>query len=437
MADNYYLEHTGAQLDEAIRKVLSGELDVPMQEKTITPSTSKQIVFPDANYKGLSRVTVEAIPQSYTDEVYNQGYEDAVAEWKPYEQELEYIQSTGTQYFDTELVVNKSDTYEYEIDALFTSSSWGGTNGYMQFNSSISLNNRAKIKVVYNGATHVESIYVNNELVSSTDWSNSYSGTDVKIGILKMGDANDSWYTSDPQIGKIYSLYVRKNNILIRDYIPVLDWNGVACLYDKVNRKMTYNSGTGLFLSNVYTKLKYIESTGTQFIDTGVAITPNNARNIKCVIDKVILSTGKYALDGTGYSVSPYFNSFYVGINASSKIAYGDGRADKVSTLTYDGTRKVFTYSGEGKVSVTGLSDISFTFTPPGASLNFFLFGYSQSATTAQKYSGRIYSCQIYENGVLLRDYIPVLDSSGVPCLYDNVNKTFTYNSGTGSFTYA
>lgn len=35
---------------------------------------------------------------------------------------------------------------------------------------------------------------------------------------------------------------------LLRDLIPVLDENNVACLYDKVSRNYFYNNGTGEFL---------------------------------------------------------------------------------------------------------------------------------------------------------------------------------------------
>lgn len=37
------------------------------------------------------------------------------------------------------------------------------------------------------------------------------------------------------------------NDALVRDYAPALDPDGVACLYDKVSEKYVYNAGTGSF----------------------------------------------------------------------------------------------------------------------------------------------------------------------------------------------
>lgn len=45
----------------------------------------------------------------------------------------------------------------------------------------------------------------------------------------------------------------------------------------------------------------------------------------------------------------------------------------------------------------------------------------------------RIYSCQLYENGTLVRDYVPCVSPSGKVGLYDKVTKRFFGNSGTGS----
>lgn len=46
----------------------------------------------------------------------------------------------------------------------------------------------------------------------------------------------------------------------------------------------------------------------------------------------------------------------------------------------------------------------------------------------------KIYYFKIYDNDVLVRDFIPVLDHNGSPCMYDKVSKQFFYNSGTGDF---
>lgn len=47
-----------------------------------------------------------------------------------------------------------------------------------------------------------------------------------------------------------------------------------------------------------------------------------------------------------------------------------------------------------------------------------------------------LYYCKIWQGDTLVRDFVPVLDTEGVACLYDNVSKEYFYNSGSGEFSY-
>ena len=65
-----------------------------------------------------------------------------------------------------------------------------------------------------------------------------------------------------------------------------------------------------------------------------------------------------------------------------------------------------------------------------------YLFGVNTSGSTNNQLGSlRIYSCKIYDNGTLVRDFKPYYDSNGVACLFDAVSGTYYYNAGTGVFT--
>ena len=103
--------------------------------------------------------------------------------------------------------------------------------------------------------------------------------------------------------------------------------------------------------------------------------------------------------------------------------------------VAYDFTRRTFTYdAANGKVAVSGLLDLSFTFQNPGEALNFLLFAYNQGTTGIKKNKSRVYASKMHMSGSLVRNYIPVKDASGVGCLYDQINDKYYYNAGTGSF---
>ena len=160
--------------------------------------------------------------------------------------EVEFIQSSGTQYVDTGYTCSKSDYYELETDAQLTNNTaLSGANGYMQYAASLGAGARHVIKVVYQN--NVEKIYVDGVLNSTKDWTSEYNGTNVKIGLLKLGDAGNAWYTSTPQSGKTYSAKLRKAGILVRDFVPCKNPTGAVGLYDTVSKTFYANAGTGSF----------------------------------------------------------------------------------------------------------------------------------------------------------------------------------------------
>jgi hypothetical protein len=73
------------------------------------------------------------------------------------------------------------------------------------------------------------------------------------------------------------------------------------------------------------------------------------------------------------------------------------------------------------------------TFTAPS---NLILFGINRSGSKMLGL-GRIYSCQIWNDGTLIRNYIPVVrKSDGKAGLYDKVNNVFYTDAAGGNFIY-
>ena len=75
------------------------------------------------------------------------------------------------------------------------------------------------------------------------------------------------------------------------------------------------------------------------------------------------------------------------------------------------------------------------TFTAPYSLLLFATHRSSGIKICASAASLKIYSCKIYNNGTLVRDFVPAKNSSGTIGLYDIVNGAFYANAGSGTFT--
>ena len=188
-----------------------------------------------------------------------------------------------------------------------------------------------------------------------------------------------------------------------------------------------------------YQPIEYLESTGTQYIDTGVV--PNLSDTKVNVVFMVKTYPYDEFLFGAGSGIT---GSRYWALLSGSLIQVGYGsryyniynNLSLASIYKYD----ISTNNTEIIFKLTSLDngDVVVLFNAPLESKDSIstisLFSTNSVQTTAKAFSGRIYSAQIYDNNILVRDFIPVLDPDGVPCMLDRVEGKFYYNAGTGQF---
>lgn len=175
-------------------------------------------------------------------------------------QEVEYIQSSGTQYIDTGYIVNASDTISWEFTAMIPSQSeaFMGANGYLQFHVTSSgvgvstlnasgLGAKKTFRIDFSNS--VTKLYIDNTLVETKDWAGSYSGANVKLGIFKLGDADNRWHTTISPVSCTlyeYAINIGKNEV--SRCVPCYrKADNVAGLYDLVNNVFYTNAGSGVF----------------------------------------------------------------------------------------------------------------------------------------------------------------------------------------------
>lgn len=367
-------------------------------------------------------------------------------------EQLEYIESTGTQYIDTG--VFPSNNLKINIKACYTNSNssymLGSDNAY---NAGIHIRLDSKYIGIFGGSimnTGVVSqvnvpvtitlqnnkIYVDGQQKGSgtTQDVSKYSKSSIYVFCTHRG--GEAKYNASM---RLYELQMYDGDTLIRDFIPILDENDVAYLYDKVEKKFYYNSGTGTFnykkkdsQNMQLTKVNYIESTGTQYIDTGVK--PSNSTKVD--IKFMYNSLNGFVYGSTTSSSGSDAHEFI--INASGLVfPQFDGQHSEVSSSYNKIGEEYILSNSQSGAYINGNLIKSYNTATFSSKHSMFLFGLNQNGTVEyRKFIGRLYYCKIYNGDTLVRDFVPVIDGSNIACLYDKVEKKCYYNVGTGTFSY-
>lgn len=179
-----------------------------------------------------------------------------------------------------------------------------------------------------------------------------------------------------------------------------------------------------------FTKLAYIQSSGTQYIDTGFVPNQDTKIYAECVLPIAPGST--QALFGSRVSSSSRQYQFVT--------QGGYYRTDYNTTInnftrTSFGTEKFYIDKDKNVTDVNGQYSVKqaySSFVCPG---NMYVFATNNNGTVYAYASAKLYCMQIYDNGILVRDFVPCIKNDGTVGLYDLVGQQFYGNAGTGVFT--
>lgn len=192
----------------------------------------------------------------------------------------------------------------------------------------------------------------------------------------------------------------------------------------KIERAVTSSSR----LPEGYTEVQYIQSVGAQWINTGFK--PNQNTRVALTVDAKPSTAGEWLFGARNGNTDRTFG--LLSFNSRYRSDYNNS-TDEYSTVTPSGKFEVDKDKNvtkfNGTVGVTAKFG-SFQCTYP-----MFLFANNNAGTAAGFGSFKLYGGKLFDNGNLIRDFVPCIDPTGAVGLYDLVDGKFYGNAGTGSFT--
>lgn len=187
-------------------------------------------------------------------------------------------------------------------------------------------------------------------------------------------------------------------------------------------------------LPSGYTQVEYIQSSssGGQYINTGFA--PDSNTRIVCTVYGFDTSKGSQFVFGSRVSSSSNSFTLLCTDNQAYRSDFGANQATFNTSVNFSGlmtidkNKTITTLNGNDTVNNTAQSFTS--------SLNICLFACNTNGVVGNyAVNIKLYSCKIFDNGALVRNFIPCKNSNGTVGMYDLVNSTFYTNAGTGVFS--
>lgn len=169
---------------------------------------------------------------------------------------VEYIQGTGSQYIDTGIVPTVDSSFEIILSnvnplggerAIFSAGVYAGGNYLMTQDTNNSLTWYYPGKV-YITADHISKhkieIYRGSITLDDVVITTNTGTTGQSFGNVTIFNVANGRFSSF----KLYGFKIYESGVPVFDAVPVIDPNGVACLWDYVSGAFVYNAGSGVFV---------------------------------------------------------------------------------------------------------------------------------------------------------------------------------------------
>lgn len=171
-----------------------------------------------------------------------------------------------------------------------------------------------------------------------------------------------------------------------------------------------------------YTQVSYVESHGSEVIDTGISGGTNASYEMKMAVCEGSVAWANLVSGGVNGHLTIFISD--PPTNVMQNLNTGDywltfetDREDKI--VTYDGSTGTLNYGGQVKSNSARIGD-----------------GWGDSAFTVMGGCMKLYYLKMYTNGIPVRDFVPVKRSDNVYCLYDKVSGEF-FAPASGALTGA
>ena len=233
--------------------------------------------------------------------------------------------------------------------------------------------------------------------------------------------------------------YIKTIGCNIAGNIPQTDLNHIKTLFDNgiriwhdTSHFLDYDVNNS---SNPnYQIVNYIVSSGTQYINT--LFKPNNNTRVDIDFEFTHFSDENQSVVGTRIeALIDHYGITKAGGSNELHSGYGNESQPVYSPLLIN-TRY---HINKNKQNLYLNNALIYTFTNQvfQCNHNMYIFAMNQNNATVFFSEIKLYSCKIYDNGILIRDYKPCIRlSDNKVGLYDSLNNTFYENEGTGNFTY-